>query len=70
MTTQTNIMSLSRRELLQIVNSSCFGEVMTAQQLRYYCDTNDIRGTGGQGVSLLRLAGLLTQEFFRPASRP
>ena len=65
-----DILCLRRRELLQMVNNCGFGNVLTIQQLRYYCDNNDIRGTNGQGVSLLRYAAMLTCEYFQPTAKP
>ena len=51
------------------MNSCSFGDVVTASQFRYFCDNNDVRGTGGRGVSLLRVAALLTWEYFQPAPK-
>ncbi|GHT30868.1 hypothetical protein FACS1894214_1530 [Planctomycetales bacterium] len=62
----TDILSLQRSELVRILNSCGFGDVLSMQQFRYYCGNNDIRGTNGQGVSLLRYAALLTLEWFQP----
>ncbi len=70
MTHKTDILCLRRRELLQMVDNCGFGPVLTIQQLRYYCDNNDVRGTDGRGVSLLRYAATLTEEYFRPAVKP
>ncbi len=61
---KTDILCLRRRDLLQMVNGCGFGPVLTIQQLRYYCDNNDVRGTDGRGVSLLRYAAMLTEEYF------
>ncbi len=58
---KTDILCLRRRELLQMINGCGFGPVLTIQQLRYYCDNNDVRGTDGRGVSLLRYAALLAR---------
>jgi hypothetical protein len=64
-----DILSLSRSELVRLLNSCGFGDVLSMQQFRYYCGNNDVRGTNGQGVSLLRYAALLTLEWFQPAVR-
>jgi hypothetical protein len=58
---------MSRSEVVRLVNSCGFGDVLTMQQLRYYCDNNNIRGTNGNGISLLRYAALLTLDWFQPA---